>query len=298
MDLKDFQIVQDSAKNLQLFTDGYCQIGLLDKTEVDELRKTFSDHHLNESIEGLYVSSNVKPWDELMEISNKIGAIVSDKIDKQFHNIQKIGGTFIVKKQDDSNILHPHQDWNIVDEDYYRSFTVWIALQDTNDHNGAMYVLPTSHNWVRGYRHITIPSVYGKIYDLTWSYMKPIHLKAGEALVFDHALVHASKANQSPNLRIAATTTLLFEKASMRISCNNNGVVEEYECPPGFYIQPEAQIAPFKLPKVRNTNFKMIQLNEATFLDFAKKNKLRSRLTYSSLLKKIQGLFKNINISQ
>ena len=291
MQLEDFNIARDKEKNNQLFSEGYCTLNLLNTSQVTELRSIFDAHHRNESIDGLYVSSNVKPWDELMTISRKISEVVSDAIDEHFHGVDKIGGTFIVKKQDPDNILHPHQDWSIVDENKHRSFTIWIALQDINQSNGALYVLPTSQNWVRGYRHITIPSVYGHIYDLTWSYMKAIHLQAGEAIVFDHALVHASKANTSEALRIAATTTILTQGATMRIACNNQGKVEEYECPSGFYIKPEAQKGPFDLPKIQDTGFKMVQLNEDEFLQFTRKNQLKGAKITTGIFSKLRSFF-------
>lgn len=270
-------IVKDQELNKQLFDKGFMVIPFLNADEVEQLRSIYFNHHANSDIEGLYVSSHAKPWDELMEISNKIKEVVAPNIDRYFQHVQKIGGTFIVKAPDENNILHPHQDWRIVDEDKYRSFTIWMALQDTTDENGAMYVLPGSHEWIRGYRHITIPSVYGKIYNLTWQYMKPVHLKAGEAIVFDHALVHASKPNISNQLRIAATNTILSEGATFRICCNNNGVVEEYDCPPGFYVKPEARIAPLNLSKIKDTGFEMVQLDEDGFLYWTKKSKLYNK---------------------
>jgi hypothetical protein len=292
MKFDDFNIARDKEKNRQLFKQGYCTIKLLDREKVAHLQDIFHAHHQNESIEGLFVSSNMKSWDELIAISNKISAVVNDAIDEHFNAVDKIGGTFIVKNQDPTNLLHPHQDWSIVDEEKHRSFTIWIALQAVNESNGALYVLPTSQDWVRGYRHISIPSVYGRIYNLTWSYMKPIYLEAGEAIVFDHSLVHASQANTSGQLRIAATTTILTQGASMRISCNNNGQVEEYACPSGFYIRPEAQKGPFDLPKIKDVAFEMVQLNEEQFISFARKHKFTPAKREASLFNKLKSLFK------
>ena len=272
--LQHAPIAKDELLNKQLFEKGYIVLPFLNSAEVKQLRDIYFSYHADASIKGLYVSSHVKPWDELIEISDKIKEIVAPNIDKHFQHVQKIGGTFIVKAPDENNILNPHQDWRIVDEDKYRSFTIWMALQDTNDENGAMYVLPGSHEWIRGYRHITIPSVYGNIYDLTWRYMQAIHLKAGEAVVFDHALVHASKPNISQELRIAATNTIISEGATFRICCNNQGLVEEYECTSGYYVKPEAKEAPHHLTKIKDTDFKMMRLDENDFLYCINKNKL------------------------
>jgi hypothetical protein len=268
-------IVRDNALNTQLFKDGYIVIPFLEEQEIGKLRDIYHEYHADDHIVGLYVSAHAKSWDEMIEISNKMQGIVEPAIDRNFENVQKIGGSFIVKAPDAQNILHPHQDWSIVDEDIHRSFTIWIALQDTDDENGAMYVLPGSHEWVRGYRHVTIPSVYGKIYDLTWQYMHPVHLKAGEAIVFDHALVHASKPNISNTLRIAATYTIISKNATHQICCNNQDVIEVYVCPPDFYIHPESRKGPFNLPKVKNADFTMKQLDGKEFLSYIRKQHIQ-----------------------
>lgn len=285
-------IVKDTKLNEQLFQKGYITLPFLDAAAVVALRKIYFDRHGNDTVEGLYVSSKGKPWNELLEISNAIKGVIEPSVDLYFQNVQKIGGAFVVKTPDKNGILQPHQDWSIVDENRYRSFAIWIALQDTDDHNGAMYVLPGSHEWIRGYRHITIPSVYGKVYDLTWKYMVPVHLKAGEAVVFDHSLAHASKPNISDRPRIASVNTIISENATFRICCNHNGVVEEYECPSDFYVKPEAQNAPFDLPKIKNTDFKMVQLDEEKFLRFAKKEGLvRGEAQKKSILNRIKQRF-------
>ena len=117
----------------------------------------------------------------------------------------------------------------------------------------------------QGYRHVTIPNIYGHIYDLVWAAMTPVHLKAGEAIIFDHAIGHGSKPNRSERIRIAATHSLLSPNAEMRFYWNNNGTVEEYEGENYFYITEEAKVGPGNLKKLRDVDFKVDQLNREEF---------------------------------
>jgi len=262
-------IFRDCALNELLFTEGYITLPFLNTEEVAALIDLFWQNHSEQEVEGLYVTSHIKDNASIHKISDAIQAIFKRSIEEHIEDGMTLGGTFICKSANQTEPLQPHQDWSIVDESRFRSFTIWVALEDVNDENGCMYVLPRSHNYVRGYRHITIPSVFGQIYDTIWKYMKPIHLKAGEAIVFDHALGHASKPNTSGRVRIAATHSLVSPNPEMRFYWNNNGVVEEYVGEKEYYMADEARKGPGHLSKIGIVDFEPHQLNEEEFYTLA-----------------------------
>lgn len=258
-------ILKDEALNNHLMSEGYVVIPFIEKEAISELRTLFYKYHHSADVSKLFVSSMHTSNSQMEAINHSIKEKFNPSLEKYFQHVDYLGGTFIAKAPDSTNVLHPHQDWNIVDETKYRSYTIWVALQDVNDKNGSMYVLAKSHNLVRGYRHITIPSVYGKIYDVVWKKMRPVHLKAGEAIVFDHALAHASLANNSNELRIAATHSIVSKGAELRFYWNNNGIVEEYQGERSYYIQEAAKIGPSHLQKIRDLDFKMYQFENEEF---------------------------------
>lgn len=263
-------ILKDSSLNTQLFENGYVIMPFLNGDEVDRLRKEFYRiHEASEVSGGLYVTSTRKDSEAIERANSAVKSAFSRAISQHIANGKTLGGTYISKPANETEPLHPHQDWNIVDETKYRSFTIWVPLQDVDDSNGSMYVLPGSHEWIRGYRHLTIPCVYGQIYDVVWEQMTPVHLKAGEALIFDHSLVHASKPNRSDSLRIAATHSLLSSESEMRFYWNNNGTVEEYECTNEYYITEEAKSGPGSLPKIKDVDFEIRQVDEIEFYKLA-----------------------------
>lgn len=263
-------IFRDRALNESLFTEGYITLPFLKKEEVDALIDLFWKNHSKEEVEGgLYVTSHIKDSASIHSISDAIQAVFKRSIEEYIEDGLTLGGTFICKSPNQTEPLQPHQDWSIVDESRFRSFTIWVALEDVNDENGCMYVLPRSHEYVRGYRHISIPSVFGQIYDTIWKHMKPVHLKAGEAIVFDHALGHASKPNTTGHIRIAATHSLISPNPEMRFYWNNNGVVEEYVGEKEYYMKAEARIGPGNLTKIRDLDFVPHQLDDKEFYTLA-----------------------------
>ncbi|MCS6819197.1 MAG: phytanoyl-CoA dioxygenase family protein [Chitinophagales bacterium] len=268
-----FRVLKDKILNQKLLEEGYVVLSFLNSDEVHAARELFFRYHPEPNIKGLYSPTNSLNLKQLLDIHHELREIFSRSVQKYVDDMQCIGGTFLAKGYDPEGILHPHQDWSIVDERYYRSYTIWAALQDTTDANGALYVLPRSHELVRGFRHVTIPSVFGKIYQLTWKYMVSLPLKAGEAVIFDHALGHASKPNLTKNIRLAATNSLISPQAEYRFYWNNNGVVEEYEGEPYYYISEEAKYGPGKLKKLRTLDYTIHQLSEEEFKKlFVKKN--------------------------
>ncbi|MBI1286617.1 MAG: hypothetical protein GC178_03470 [Flavobacteriales bacterium] len=262
-------IFRDSVLNQRLFEEGYITLPFLNMKEIDQLKELFWEHHSQDEVEGLYVSAHFKNDAQIHQISDAIQQIFKRAINEHIENGMTLGGTFISKPPHQTEPLQPHQDWSIVDESRYRSFTIWVPLDDVSEENGCMYVLPKSHEYVRGYRHISIDSVFGKIYDTVWKHMKPVHLKAGEAIVFDHALGHASKPNTTDKVRIAATHSLISKDPEMRFYWNNDGVVEEYVGENDFYNTPEAKVGPGTLRKVRTLDFKPQQLNDEEFFTLA-----------------------------
>lgn len=262
-------IFRDRTLNDTLFREGYVTLPFLNLEEVEELKKLFWKYHSEEEVRGMHVSAHSKDSEMVHAISDGIQSAFSRAIDQHIESGMTLGGTFITKMKMQTEALEPHQDWTIVDESRFRSFTIWVPLEDTNDENGCMYVLPRSHEYLRGYRHLTIPSVFGPIYQTVWQHMTPVHLKAGEAIIFDHALGHASKPNLTDKIRIAATHSLISENAEMRFYWNNNGVVEEYLGENGFYNSDLAKSGPGNLKKIRSLDFKIHQLDEQEFYTLA-----------------------------
>lgn len=82
----------------------------------------------------------------------------------------------------------------------------WCALEDMVEENGVMQVLPGSH------KLFPIMPMYGqepyflRAWDSIAERMEPVYLKAGEAMLFDESLIHASFPNRTDRHRIALAT--------------------------------------------------------------------------------------------
>ncbi|MEO0038068.1 MAG: hypothetical protein RIQ59_1279 [Bacteroidota bacterium] len=262
-------ILLDSTQNQQLQKDGYVVIPFLTSKEVSELTTFFkSKIELQEG--DFYATAHSKDVDFRKEMSGKIVDVIKQKVDSYFQNHELLGASFIVKSKKLSQALQPHQDWNIVDESIHRSYNIWIPLVDLNNENGAILVMPQSHLWVVNFRHSSIPCSFQAVHKQIWENMTPLFLKAGEALIYDHALLHASMPNNTKLDRIACACGIIPNGAPMRYYWNNNGVVEEYESSKEFFLKENVFVGPKGLKKIKNVDFDFISIDENKFYEMAK----------------------------
>lgn len=263
------QILKDEKLNEQLRERGYITVPFLNKEEVDSLIKTFYDNHKSD-INHFYATAHVNDLDFRERMNQEIRKVYNRAISGYFINCRPLGGSYIVKPIGQQGLLQPHQDWSIVEEDLYRSYNIWIPLVDLTESNGTISVLPGSHNWVKaGCRHLTIPCVYGKVYDLVWENMTQLYLKAGEALIYDHALVHASGVNKTNELRLACAYGIIPEEAEMRYFWNNNGQVEKYASNPEYFMTQNIFTGPHGLTKLADVDYDFHQITEDEFYTLA-----------------------------
>jgi hypothetical protein len=123
-----------------------------------------------------------------------------------------------------------------VDEKQFNSYNIWLPLVDVNEENGTLLILPNSHTMLNNIRGLNIPSSFEKVMEEVWQYLVPLNMKAGEALVYDHRLLHASGINKTNTPRLVIVYGLIPSAATMRYYFGRRNNIEEYQCTPDFYF--------------------------------------------------------------
>lgn len=113
----------------------------------------------------------------------------------------KILSINFINKQPGYGKFHIHQNWDIVPTGE-TSIVVWCPLVDITDENGGLQVVPGSHKIVGDITTIGAVPYSRKIEDvLAKEYLQLVHMKAGEAVLFDDGLLHCSSNNNSDTPR-------------------------------------------------------------------------------------------------
>ena len=229
-------ILRDTILEKELKEKGYVVIPFLTKEETTELKNFYYEYH-SPTLEGMYATAHVPDIDLRMKMNDKIKEVFSRAIEETFCHATALGGSFIAKGKGNNGTLKPHQDWNIVNEEKYRSFNIWVPLVDLTDNNGAICVMPQSHLWQKTFRSANTPSVFQNIENELWDAMKKLYMKAGEALIYDHRLLHASGNNNTDEIRLATVFGIIPDEAEMMYyHQKDEHTIQVYKSNPEFFL--------------------------------------------------------------
>ena len=248
------RILKDVDANARLDEAGYAIIPFLNEDEVAQLREVFFKEHPDKLPGGLYATAHSADHSFRAKMSDTIEqAFTRARLD-HFDEVKALGGTFMCKSPGDS-VLQPHQDWNIVDEEQQASFNVWVPLVDVSEQNGTIQVWPGSHKKFKTFRSINIPDPFSKVKQELWEVLVPLNMKAGEALVYDHRLLHGSKENRSDEHRLVVVFGIIPQAADMYYYYKEGEAIKEYHCSPEFYMSGEPTKGPNGLELSRSLGF-------------------------------------------
>ena len=125
-------------------------------------------------------------------------------------NINLWGGQFFLKEPFDGSVVPWHQDAQYWPLNPTKAVTVWLALYDTDEKNGAMKVVKVSHqkgmfnHHVNKANHLALDQEVSKD-QFDKCDVISLNLKAGQISLHDDGLLHGSEANNSSRRRCGIT---------------------------------------------------------------------------------------------
>jgi hypothetical protein len=239
-------IFKEPSLNEQMTREGYVVVPFLQPEKVELLTKIFFAHHATLP-EGMYSTSHSPDFTLRKKMNETIQRACAEAIEATFQNYSALGSTFMAKTKGNSGSLKPHQDWSIVDENEYCSYNIWLPLVDVSEKNGTLQILPRSHSFLQNIRGLNIPSSYESVLNEVEKMLVPLRVSSGEAVVYDHRLVHASGINQTDEVRLTIVYGIVPQAADMRYYFGNKGKIEVYECSPEFYFSQQINDGPHGL---------------------------------------------------
>lgn len=229
-------IFQDKDLQQQFDCDGYVLLPWLGQEEVSRLRAAYTSLGLPSSLQ-FHSTSFLEDVELKKKINSGVESIFENKVAATFSDIKKLGASFLTKPLGEQGAMPVHQDWTIVDETKYCSATIWVALEDVTEENGALQVLPGSHRFSDTLRAPTLETDYAHLQNYFLPRMTTIRMKAGEAIVFNHALFHSSFPNHSKQPRLAVTYGLIPAEAQLSLYIKSaNGKAEQFLMPDDMFL--------------------------------------------------------------
>ena len=199
--------------------NGFVVFDLLSETAIQEILSFYSSSFENKRqvhpfAQDLpyYISIFDKDSEHKKKVDDLISGYVRTPIDAVMRDYEVFYSNFMIKFPGDGQI-ESHQDFNFVDETDYIAFNLWCPLVDTTRQNGGLFVIPGSHLVFRTQRGPNIPKALTRYNELLQRYSTFIPLRKGQAIVFDHKLVHYSPPNRTECVRVAVQSVLKPGKA-------------------------------------------------------------------------------------
>ena len=201
--------------------DGFVKLPVLDRAEIDRLTELFvktTGGRVANTDYGMYIGLEDEDLARKKAVIRQISGVVLPKLQEHFSDCKPHLGSFLVKAPGADSYTYPHQDWTFVDEPEFVSITVWIALVDTTEENGALGFIKGSHTFFE--QPIGSPSPEFQTCTqgheaVLYEYLEWVPLKAGEAVAFNNRTIHGATPNRTPHLRTAVAIGMTPREAPL-----------------------------------------------------------------------------------
>lgn len=203
--------IKDLSLKKSFVENGFIVLNNLSLPFMDKLY-SLSLNYIKQKEQTFQYSLMEHSYEENLILHQKLIELLHPLFNSIFDHYLCYSGSLLIKPSLSGNEMDLHQDWTFTDELKFTPCTVWIPLQNTNKHNGCLFFLPGSHRIFSNFRShdyetARIPK------DLFENKVKNIEVKKGDIVVFNPSCFHGSFANNSEQVRVAISITILDEKA-------------------------------------------------------------------------------------
>ena len=279
------KIFLNSNKQLEFQKKGYSTFSLLNEQEINFVLSQIPSMEPSDQLDPETSldkpSYHLTDLDQNIEYKIKAKKIISDVLEPHLPEIldnYKIITTNFIIKPPGKGKFNVHQDWTFVsDTRNYTSLTLWCPLVDTNEENGTLQVVEASHKLVPDIATSTVDFYCKKFEDaVIKKYGKPLCLKAGKCVVFDHSLLHFSGDNHSNRSRYVMQVILVpheIEPVFYYFDVNQpEKGFEVFQIKPDFFVFQNFQERPSNLKSLGFIKNENKFITEADFIKKLKKN--------------------------
>lgn len=216
-------VLRDRRLDAALHREGYVVTRVIPPSVAARLRTRFGDVHgwaRQELLDGQAPDFEIATWSEDPEYRGEIAGMVDGAttlaLGELFDRHRPIGHSLMIKWPSEGTERWRgvpdsfHNDSMFIDERTgTRSWMVWLALQDIDRTNGGLLVVPYSHRLDRTVRGWGVDAPWIAYEDVYEPRAVRLSLRAGEAVLFDPALLHRSDPNLADEARVAASILLV-----------------------------------------------------------------------------------------
>lgn len=265
-------ILIDNNAEKKLREVGYAVIPLLNKAQVNTLMEFYHESKPDSINGGFHSTHFFKDRAYKAKVHNYIKDFLISELSRYIGGYKIQFCNFMVKEVGQDSVMPLHTDWTFVDESLYRSIAIWCPLADTSEKNGALGVIPRSHQLPFNLRGPKIPTPFHEYNEEIISEKGLLlSMKAGEAVVYDHRLMHYSPPNLSDKTRVAINVIMTPTEAKLFHYCIHDDsstlfryVINSEE----FFLEYDAFDFPEKALQVDHSRYSDLKFSREDLKDF------------------------------
>lgn len=269
---------------------GFNKVKLGNKELTLNLKKTYNKYFSSKKNQDeLNVSHNNPKFKKSLQVHDEIVEIVKPFFDEVFEDYQFLASHFVVKRSKNSESMQLHQDWNVVDEQKYLNYQVWIPLDLSYPENGGMCFIPKSHQFYNNIRSGSFGMPIVEIEQKIHENLAYLRLFPGEACVFFSKTFHGSFVNSTPKDRLAVLINIIPKKAKPLYFHKSKNYIDTYKFSTSFIFENlhllEKGLMPPSAVKIGSRRIEKPQINN-------------TKISLSHLLTKVKEVNLSNNLPQ
>lgn len=225
-------VLRDPEQDRELRWRGVVTVPLLDSAALAALQTEVGSLQLT-GASGFYDTANAGlGFDERQAVHQLLCRHLEPVLARLLRGYRPVMSAIINKWPGAGGEKALHRDLRVIDERRARAVCAWVPLVDVGPQNGTLRVLPGSHMVATGVRSVPrTPEVPADpVHELSFGDLEAVTIGAGEAVLFDLAVVHGSDVNESATARPAVGVALVPDDLPLSMSyCDAEGRVEILE---------------------------------------------------------------------
>jgi hypothetical protein len=216
-------LFDDAALQERFEREGFVVLPLLGEAELARLRDVYRIQDRGDApSRPVHYTIDNPDRGHVRRVMEGLIDVLAGALRRYVKDLQVVTTSFVVKEPNPMSATPLHQDWSFVDETRWRSATVWAPLQDVDFENGALGVIHGSHRFFGTRRRCSPAPACEAVLDkhgfALFPFMDVQPLRAGEAIVFDNALIHGAPPNVTDRPRVAAGISITRGGAQLQHS--------------------------------------------------------------------------------
>jgi ectoine hydroxylase-related dioxygenase (phytanoyl-CoA dioxygenase family) len=253
---RQLHIIKDAELERKMQRDGYAVIDFADENRVEELKMAYlKNFSARQTTTGRFTTLENTPSETRRHFHELILQKMDVAVRNYFTDYHIPIATYFTKYANSKGDLEWHNDSSLLLNAHLEPhYAIWCPLIEVTENNGTLCVVEKSHKFNRDIILYDLPWPFSSLAPLFEKQKTILHLKAGQAVIFDIRLMHDATPNNTDEDRICFSFRITHKKSRYyRFSCETEDKkrVSVFEETTDYYLRDDWGTCKRPLPNTK-----------------------------------------------